>query len=527
MKRLEHLIARALGTQSTWLVVLITFVWLAATTWTRPLILPDEGRYVGVAWQMLVDGQLSVPRLDGLPFFHKPPLFYWITALSLQLFGANEWAARLASVLSATLMVGLLFWFLKTYVNRQLAIVAAIILATQPFLFGGAQYANLDMTVAGMIAATVLVTAAAVFRAERGESYRLVLTLAYALAGFGFLAKGLIGILLPGGIIFFWLLGRRRFDSLRRLFWLPAIAMFFVVALPWMLYMQWRYPGFFDYYIVYQHFHRFLEKGFNNPHPFWFYVPVLIGLTLPWSIQLWRLANKSYWFDSKHGAVRGLMLSWFLVVLVFFSIPTSKLIGYVLPALVPLAFFMAEPFARRFQGADSIRALRTYTWYAAIAVVICLAAAIALVVSPLPTTKGLAKKILTEYRPGDQVVMLERLRYDLGFYLRTGQPSIVAENWDDPEIQLGDSWRKELYDAAQFEPDVAAPLLIKPGEVAPRLCNARDQNFWLLGDHNSAEIYPFLTQMAPYAEDGKLRLWHVPAGTALTFCAEMPKNGPK
>jgi hypothetical protein len=92
---------------------------------------------------------------------------------------------------------------------------------------------------------------------------------------------------------------------------------------------------------------------------------------------------------------------------------------------------------------------------------------------------------------------------------------------------LGDSWRKELYDAAQFEPSVAAPLLIKPGEVAPRLCNARDQNFWLLGDHNSAEIYPFLTQMAPYAEDGKLRLWHVPAGSVLTFCAEMPKNGPK
>ncbi|HUG60090.1 MAG TPA: glycosyltransferase family 39 protein, partial [Candidimonas sp.] len=273
--------------QSTALVSIVVFVWLAATTGLYPLLLPDEGRYVGIAWNMLSVGQYAVPRLDGLPFFHKPPLFYWLTALSLNVFGVNEWAARLSSVLSATLMAAVLFWFLKHYVNQRVAIVAVIVLATQPLFFGAAHYADLDMMVAGIIAATVIAGAVAAFKSENEEPYRAVLSLAYALAAAGFLAKGLIGIVLPGGIIFFWLLGRRRFDTMWRMVSLPGIAVFLVLALPWVLYMQQRYEGFFDYYIVYQHFYRFFDKGFNNPSPFWFYVPVLLGLTLPWSVHLW------------------------------------------------------------------------------------------------------------------------------------------------------------------------------------------------------------------------------------------------
>src|SRR3546814_443440 len=94
MNGLVRLTSWLLGIRSTWLVAIITFSWVSATTWTRPLMLPDEGRYVGVAWGMLKAGHDWVPRLDGLPFFHKPPLFYWVTALSLRLFGVNEWAAR-------------------------------------------------------------------------------------------------------------------------------------------------------------------------------------------------------------------------------------------------------------------------------------------------------------------------------------------------------------------------------------------------------------------------------------------------
>ena len=76
---------------------LLALAWLALTLGARPLALPDEGRYVSVAWEMLTSGNWLFPTLDGLPFFHKPPLFYWITAGSLGLFGTHEWASRLAS----------------------------------------------------------------------------------------------------------------------------------------------------------------------------------------------------------------------------------------------------------------------------------------------------------------------------------------------------------------------------------------------------------------------------------------------
>src|SRR5262245_61411439 len=83
-------------------VALPVFVWLAATAWIRPLTLPDEGRYVGVAWEMVRSGNWLLPTLDTLPFFHKPPLFYWLTAAAISILGNNEWAARLPSLLSAT-----------------------------------------------------------------------------------------------------------------------------------------------------------------------------------------------------------------------------------------------------------------------------------------------------------------------------------------------------------------------------------------------------------------------------------------
>ena len=87
----------------TAIVLGIVLLWLAATAWMRPLMHPDEGRYATVAWEMLRSGDWLTPTLDGMPFFHKPPLFYWITAAALWLLGPIEIAARTASLLGASL----------------------------------------------------------------------------------------------------------------------------------------------------------------------------------------------------------------------------------------------------------------------------------------------------------------------------------------------------------------------------------------------------------------------------------------
>lgn len=504
MKPPHRLTSTLLRARSTWFVALMAFAWFAASTWSWPLLLPDEGRYVGVAWGMLSQGEWGVPLLNGLPFFHKPPLFYWLTAASLWVFGPNEWAARLASVLGATLMVAALFWFLKAHATRSLAAVAAFVLAVQPFVFGAAHYANLDMLVAGIITATIVLAASAALRIEAQRPYRRVLALAYGALALGFLAKGLIGIVLPAGVIGTWLLGRRRFGVLLRLVWWPGLVLLLAMALPWMVAMQDRYAGFFDYYILYQHFHRFLEAGFNNARPFWFYVPLLVVLTLPWSTQLWKLCGAKYWRQDENSALRGLMAAWFLVILVFFSIPNSKLAGYVLPCAPPIAFFVAELFARRLETEGDRRARKVFGACAAVSAAICLGAVVALTFANRPSAKPMALRLNELVQPGDQIVMLGRMHYDLNFYLQSAHPAWVVADWDAPDIRRTDNWRKELFDAAPFAPALAGELLVKREELFARSCARRDETLWLVGTTDALGQSPGFGALEPDISAGAL-----------------------
>ena len=192
-----------------WFLLAIGF-WLAFLAWVRPLTLPDEGRYAGVAWDMLRSGSHAVPLLDGMPYFHKPPLYYWMTELSFTLFGVHPWAARVPSLLASWAAIAGLYAFVRRYRDAASASMTALLLATLPFFYGGSQFANLDMLVAGLITLCVLAAADTVLRAERGQAYRWMSLAAAALAGLAVLAKGLIGLVLPGAILFIWLVWGRR-----------------------------------------------------------------------------------------------------------------------------------------------------------------------------------------------------------------------------------------------------------------------------------------------------------------------------
>jgi 4-amino-4-deoxy-L-arabinose transferase-like glycosyltransferase len=130
-------------------------LWLLVTGWLRPLLLPDEGRYAEVAREML-RGDGLVPTLLGLPFFHKPPLMYWLDIAGMQLFGVHAFAARIAPGLGAWLMGAALFLDLRRRVGPREALIALGVMATTPFFFIGGQYANHDMLVAGLITVAIL-----------------------------------------------------------------------------------------------------------------------------------------------------------------------------------------------------------------------------------------------------------------------------------------------------------------------------------------------------------------------------------
>src|SRR5262249_30170312 len=144
------------------------------------------------------------------PFFHKPPLFYWLTAASLAAFGDSEFAARLPSLLAATASAMALYLFLRRALGAGRARTTLLILATTPFFFGCAQFANLDMLVAACIACPILCAADAVLMDKVGRTRRASLLGAYAFAALGVLAKGLIGVALPALVITAWLVALRQ-----------------------------------------------------------------------------------------------------------------------------------------------------------------------------------------------------------------------------------------------------------------------------------------------------------------------------
>jgi 4-amino-4-deoxy-L-arabinose transferase-like glycosyltransferase len=461
-------------------------------------MLPDEGRYVGVAWEMLRSGQWLTPTLDGLPFFHKPPLFYWITAGSMSLFGANEWAARAAPLLGAWLGGFSLYLFLRRWFGPRRAELTLVVLAVQPLFYVGSQFANLDMLVAGCITATVLCGAHAALCVERGEPYRTALAGAWALAAVGVLAKGLIGLVIPGAVLLLWLVALGRWRVLPRLLWWPGCLLFAVIALPWFAAMQSRYPDFLDYFFVVQHFKRFATGGFNNVEPFWFYPVVLALLSLPTLPWLARLPH-----PLKADPVRLLMALWVAVVVLFFSLPASKLLGYVLPAVPPLATLMTEGLMAAWGGSAR---LRHAGWGSlALSALVSLGVVVGLAWHPPSNARRLGAALASRAGPQDLVVALGRYPYDLPFYARLQTPIVAVKDWDVREVQVHDDWRKELADAGDFAPQAARSTLVDAAELPAALCAHRVA--WLVGTPGAGAKLAFMPMANAVYADRDATLW--------------------
>ena len=263
-------------------IAILLLAWFLASAGLRPLAVPDEGRYVGVAWEMMRSGDWLTPTLAGLPYFHKPPLFYWITAAAMSLLGPSDLTARSAPIVGAWVGSFGLYLFLRRWSGERIARLATVAVASMPLTYLGAQYANMDMLVAGLITAAVLLLADAALRIDAGLPHRTALFGGYAAAGLGVLAKGLIGAALPLFVIVAWLLVTRRARLILPMISGLALAAFFVITLPWFIALQWRFPGFLDYFFVVQQVKRFAETGFNNARPFWFYPALLAVASLPW-----------------------------------------------------------------------------------------------------------------------------------------------------------------------------------------------------------------------------------------------------
>ena len=436
--------------------LLLLALWLLATLALRPLLLPDEGRYADVALAML-SGDPWVPMLNGLPFFHKPPLLYWLDMTAMRIFGINEFATRIGPALGALLMGGALFAATLLWYGGRAATLALVVLATCPLFFVSAQYVNHDMLVAGLITVAVFALALAVDEPPRVHLGWLIT--AWVACALAMLAKGLIGFVLPAWIIVPWLLWQRRWAQILRLLHPLGLLAAVAVATPWFVAMQARYPGFYDYFFMEQHFRRFAQTSFNNVAPAWFFLLVLPALTLPWSLWLPRSVRAAL---ARSDARIGLYAWWVVAVVVFFSLPSSKIVGYILPALAPWCALLALPLVQA--------GTRTRRWFTGASASLCLAAVLALAWQQPKADRAIAKALAARIAPGDRVAMVDEYLYDVPFYAQLKDPVLVFSNWADPALPRHDNWRKELFEAARFDPGRATDLLRPLTDLPVAVC---------------------------------------------------------
>jgi 4-amino-4-deoxy-L-arabinose transferase-like glycosyltransferase len=498
--------ARSSGARDIALVVLLTFASILVTAWARPLMLPDEGRYVGIAWEMMRSQDWLMPTLNGLPYFHKPPLFYWITAASMSLFGLNEAAARAAPLAGACLAAVSVFLFARRWWSPRAAWLAWLALIAQPLFFLGGQFANLDMLVAGCITAAIVLFADAALCIDNKRPHRAALVGACAMAAAGVMAKGLIGAVIPALVIGAWLLVQRRWRTLARLVAWPGLLVFGLITAPWCIAMQMRFDGFLDYFVIVQHVKRFAGSGFNNAQPFWFFPAVLVVCSLPWLPWLGRVFKGGQYNRHPHQPVRLLAAIWVAVVVLFFSLPSSKLVGYVLPAVPPLALLIADGYLA--PGQPSARDERWWQAALVLGLVVSLGVVLALAVQPRDSSRELARALAARRGEHEPVYLLGTYYFDLPFYAQMRSPLGIVDDWNDSrEIARHDNWRKELADAGRFAPALAAQVLIDSAALRQALCWSAVS--WVIGPSRQATIEPLLTGAEVAYTQRETTLWRV------------------
>ncbi len=455
--------------QKSWLTLAGLWLLLLLMAALRPLAVPDEGRYGEIGRWMLQSGDWLTPRLNGLPFFHKPPLLHWLQAVSLATFGINELALRLVPALHAGLMLVALYLSARTISTETIARRAVLMLGSSLTFLVGGQYVNHDMLVATWIGVAIWCFAFAFMAGEKPNA--VLARLGFAACALGMLSKGLIGIALPGVVLFIWLLWTRQFKKVLYLPWFSGLALFALIALPWFVLAQQKYPQLFDYMFIGQQLNRYTATTYNNPQPWWFYLLALALLFFPWvffALTLWRRPAKAaaatevaplatVWWS--------LCWIWVVAIITFFSIPNSKLVGYALPVMPPLALLAALGWQRTMAHRAHAGKIFTGLCLLNLAIALVLMAKVG-DVTRTGRAQDVAQALACAAQPTDTVYVSGKYPYDLPFYAQTSRPLVVLEDWPALRQRAGDGWQRELFEGADFDAQ-AARVLQSPEALAP------------------------------------------------------------
>ncbi len=341
-----------------------------------PLLDPDEGRYAEIPREMLESGDFITPRLNYVKYFEKPPLFYWLTAGSMALFGQKEWAVRLVPAVAGFLTLLLIMGLGKRIFDGPTGVLAAWIYLTSVIPTILARLPIIDGVFSLILSATWGAWYLG-YKAHTKQSRRFWYCISWACLGLAVMTKGIAAIALTGLIAGGFILCRRDWRAFLSFEWVPGLLIFAVIVVPWHWAVSSRNPGFFHFYIVVQHFARLVSP--EHAKPFWFFMAIFPFGMLLWVAFFFPAVAKSFQKAFKAVRVPGgvggqgeaiLFLSiWVVAVIGLFSISRCKLIPYILPAYPAMALLMAHFLRGRAFMKRSVR------WGAAILAILLLVGA--------------------------------------------------------------------------------------------------------------------------------------------------------
>ncbi len=360
-----------------WLVWLAALVFVFGTLGSFGISDNNEGLYAEVPREMLTSADWRmwvIPHLNGLPYMEKPPLLYWLTALSFSLFGQTEWAARLVPALSTLGCVGMLLRFGSMLDRQRAGRMAALMFVSGTGVMVMSHVLMFDMLLTALLAAALML---AWFYRRGGRP--ATIRWAYVFLALAVLAKGVVAVALFGLAMFVYQLfdSRSLHDFLNGCaLWLEprALLLFAAVAAPWHIAAAFLEPAFAWFYFINEHVLRFL--GRRIPHDYyggawWYYLPRMVIYLFPWPFLLAGMPASRPEPDAGTVSLRRFLLASWLAPLLFFSLSSAKANYYPVMGVPFAAFHLALALEQRNFFGSRARALPGVA-LAALASVLCL-----------------------------------------------------------------------------------------------------------------------------------------------------------
>ena len=309
----------------------------------------DEAFYAEAAREMVESGDWLTPHYNYEPRFQKPVLYYWVTAATFAVTGPGELAARLWAALSGVGLVFVTAGLARRWYDDDTALLAGAVVATSFGYVALGRMALPDLPLALSVTTTIATSLIAI--GDRVPRPRQWLLAAAVSAALGFLTKGPLAVVLPAAVLLPILMIERRASRVRAADVLVAAAAFTALAAPWYLAMWWRHgTPYLDSFFVGDNLARFATDRFNEPRPWWYYGPVIVGGVVPWAPYLLLGLGATLRVLTLRGGLGSLetrLAIWMVLPLALFTLSVGKQPRYVLPLLPPIAILIAHGIVDR------------------------------------------------------------------------------------------------------------------------------------------------------------------------------------